>query len=89
MFIPIPIILFITIIYLTATTKTNSSLAKAISTRLDYFYKQPRQKQLISIAKIMFALIISIVLIFATYRAYNRIYKSMNTAITNSIRTHK
>lgn len=65
MFIPIPIILFVAIIYLSSTTKTNSSVVKVIKTGTDNFSKLPKEKQIIQIAKIIFVITVTITLSFA------------------------
>lgn len=87
MFIPIPIILIIAIIYLNATTKTNSSIVKTISTGIDSFSKLPRKTQMIQITKIMLAIIITAILLFVSVHTFNSMYKSFDTSISNIVRT--
>jgi len=89
MFIPIPIILFIAIIYLGSTTKTNSSVVKVIKTVTDNFSKLPREKQMIQIAKIMFVITMTITLSFEFIHIFNSMYKQVNTDISNIVRTKR
>lgn len=87
MFIPIPIILFVTIIYLSVTTKTESSVIKTISTGIDNFSKLPRKTQMIQITKIMLAIIITTILLFASVHTFNSMCKTFDTSISNIVKT--
>lgn len=89
MFIPIPIILFIAIIYLNATTKTNSSVVKIIKTGTDNFSKLPKEKQMIQIAKIMLVITMTITLSFASVHTFNSMYKTFDTSVSNVIKTQR
>ena len=89
MFIPIPIILFVAIIYLSSTTKTNSSVVKVIKTGTDNFSKLPKEKQMIQIAKIIFVITVTITLSFASVHIFNSMYKQVNTDISNIVRTKR
>lgn len=88
MFIPIPIILFITIIYLSANTK-NESLIRAISTSINDFSKLPRKTQMMQITKVIFAIIITTTFLFASVHAFNSICKTFNKSISNIVRTQE
>lgn len=89
MFIPIPIILFVAIIYLSSTTKTNSSVVKVIKTGTDNFSKLPKEKQIIQIAKIIFVITMTIILSFASVHIFNSMYKQVNINISNIVRTRR
>ena len=89
MFIPIPIILFVAIIYLSSITKTNSSVVKVIKTGTDNFSKLPKEKQMIQIAKIIFVITLTITLSFAFIHIFNSMYKQVNTDISNIVRTKR
>ena len=89
MFIPIPIILFVAIIYLNATTKTNSSVVKVINTGIDNFSKLPREKQMIQIAKIMLVITMTITLSFASVHIFNSMCKTFSTSVSNIIKTQR
>lgn len=61
MFIPIPIILFVTIIYLSVTNKNESLVVKTISTSINNFSKLPRKTQMIQITKVIFVTVMKYV----------------------------
>lgn len=87
MFIPIPIILFVTIIYLSVTNKNESLVVKTISTGINNFSKLPRKTQMIQITKVMFAIIITTAFLFASIHAFNSICKTFDKSISNIVRT--
>lgn len=89
MFIPIPIILIVAIIYFSMTTKNESSGVKAISTGIDKFSKLPRKTQIIQITKVMFAIIITTAFLFASIHAFNSMYKTFDKSISNIVRTQE
>lgn len=87
MFIPIPIILFVTIIYLSVTNKNESLVVKTISTSINNFSKLPRKTQMIQITKVMFAIIITTAFLFASIHAFNSMCKTFDKSISNIVRT--
>lgn len=87
MFIPIPIILFVTIIYLSVTNKNESLVVKTISTGINNFSKLPRKTQMIQITKVMFAIIITTTFLFVSIHAFNSMCKTFNKSISNIVRT--
>lgn len=87
MFIPIPIILFVTIIYLSVTNKNESLVVKTISTGINNFSKLPRKTQMIQITKVMFAIIITTAFLFASIHAFNSMCKTFDKSISNIVRT--
>jgi len=89
MFIPIPIILFVTIIYLSVTNKNELLIVKAISTGIDNFSKLPRKTQMMQITKIMFAIIIATAFLFASIHAFNSMCKTFDKSISNIVRTQE
>lgn len=86
MFIPIPIILFITIIYLSANTKNESLIVRAISTSINDFSKLPRKTQMMQITKVMFAIIITTTFLFASVHTFNSMCKTFDKSISNIVR---
>lgn len=89
MFIPIPIILFVTIIYLSVTNKNESLVVKTINTGINNFSKLPRKTQMIQITKVMFAIIITTTFLFASVHAFNSMCKTFNKSISNIVRTQE
>lgn len=87
MFIPIPIILFVTIIYISVTNKNESLVVKTISTGINNFSKLPRKTQMIQITKVMFAIIITTAFLFASIHAFNSMCKTFDKSISNIVRT--